>query len=308
MSEINYKTINDFYNDHKSKLTSDEIHLFEKYLNKFDENTSNDDDGLPGIDFITLGDYQITFPEAQDPSDFKVEVTKDDSEPVSIGDLSLDAIAYDEVYPTLNITKATETKPKIKPIDTRVYPDKSIVRKRRKQWGGVKTYRTYELNVGKSRGYALRSVKRLFPHVVPYSIKRATERMKRSISHLYFKVKIGPIETAEYRMTLDLFDAYEQYAHYLFSMEQEDTSAKTDAWDTYIPSNALDDFIRDTYSPTITAFAELHMKIRKFIAEEWAKYGIEAYEARQEAYGYNLTREQVSRLPSSDKSFLKEMM
>lgn len=306
MSEFNYKIINDFYQEHKSDLTTSECTMFEDYLKLFDEDSDNDDDGLPYVSPTKLP--RFTYPEPLDYSDMKPKVTKDNSKPGDISDLSVDAIVVDiDVYPHTKITEAKPTNKKLTPIDIRLYPKKPTVRKRRKQWGGVKTYRTYELNAGKSMGYAMRSMKRHLPHIAPYSIKRATERMKRSIAHLYFKIEIEPIETQKKRMTLDLFDAYEQFAHYLFEQEQEDTSAKTDAWDTYIPSNALDDFIRDNYQPTMIAFSELPSLIRKFIAEEWTKYGIEAHEARQETYGYNLSQSQVKELQSSDKSFLKEM-
>lgn len=300
MSEFNYQNVLDFYNEHKDKLTTDELKMIEKYLNNYSD----------GLAKITPANYpRVTYPEALEHSDMKVQVTEDTTGAGDIYDLSPSATFIDHEYPTTRVTEAEATSnKKLKPLDNRVYPKKPIVRKRRKQWGGVKTYRTYELNVGKSKGYALRSMKRHLPHIAPYSIKRATERMKRSIAHLYFKVEITPIETRERRMTLDLFDAYEQYAHYLFEIEQEDTSAKTDAWDTYIPSNALDEFIRDHYRPTVTAFAQLQSEIKKFIAEEWSKYGIEAHEARQETYGYNLSQSQVSALQSSDKSFLKEML
>lgn len=301
MSEFNYQNVLDFYNEHKDKLTTDELKMIEKYLNNYSD----------GLTKITPVNYpRVTYyPEALEHSDMKAQVTEDNTGAGDIYDLSPSVTFIDHEYPTTRITEAEATSnKKLKPLDNRVYPKKPIVRKRRKQWGGVKTYRTYELNAGKSKGYALRSMKRHLPHIAPYSIKRATERMKRSIAHLYFKVEITPIETRERRMTLDLFDAYEQYAHQLFEIEQEDTSAKTDAWDTYIPSNALDDFIRDHYRPTVTAFAQLESEIKKFIAEEWSKYGIEAHEARQETYGYNLSQSQVSELQSSDKSFLKEML
>ncbi|MGE7002849.1 hypothetical protein ACQKHK_11830 [Staphylococcus capitis] len=324
MADFSRKILSDFYKEHKDKLTSDEDKMIEKYLNKYS------DDHIK----ITPADMPyVTLPEHVLPSDMKPEVTKDTTGkytvndlPIGIGivdeiypkpkrvykldinDLDFGVLIIEDVYPKARVSEAKTINKKLKPLDNHVYPKKPTVRKRRKQWGGVKTYRTYELNAGKSMGYAMRSMKRHLPHIVPYSIKRATERMKRSIAHLYFKIKIEPIETRERRMTLDLFNAYEQFAHYLFEQEQEDTSAKTDAWDTYIPSNALDDFIHDNYRPTMIAFSELPALIRKFIAEEWTKYGIEAHEARQETYGYNLSQSQVSELQDSDKSFLKEMI
>ena len=43
MSEFNYKIINDFYQDHKSDLTTSECTMFEDYLKLFDEDSDNDD-------------------------------------------------------------------------------------------------------------------------------------------------------------------------------------------------------------------------------------------------------------------------
>ena len=132
--------------------------------------------------------------------------------------------------------------------------------------------------------------------------------MKRSISHTMFKAEITTYETQKSRMELELFDAYEQFATQLFELEQENTSAKKDAWDFAMPSGALDDFIKDHYAPTIRAFAELPSEMKAFIAKEWNEYGERARKERQNAYGYNLTQQDVDNLQDADLSYMRSLM
>ena len=197
---------------------------------------------------------------------------------------------------------------KVKPLDTRVYPNKPIVRKRRQQWGGKPNFRTVEFNPRKSVGYALRSMKRHLPKIDHLSIKDVQEKMKRSVSHVHIKAEVTTFETQKSRMEVDLFDAYDTFARHLFELEQESTDNKKDAWDVTMPSGALDDFIKDHYSPTITAFAELPSDMRDFIAKEWNEYGENSRKGREQAYGYNLSKEQVGNLQDADLSYLREMM
>ena len=101
----------------------------------------------------------------------------------------------------------------IKPLDERVYPNKALVRRRRKQWGGTPNYKTFELNPRKSKGYALRSIKRQLPNVDGLSIKRATERMKRSISHIHIKADLTGFETQSSRLEVDLYDTFKHFGY-----------------------------------------------------------------------------------------------
>lgn len=196
----------------------------------------------------------------------------------------------------------------IKPLDERVYPNKALVRRRRKQWGGTPNYKTFELNPRKSKGYALRSIKRQLPNVDGLSIKRATERMKRSISHIHIKADLTGFETQSSRLEVDLYDTFKHFGYCLFEQIQEDTSNKKDAWDFAMPSGALDDFLADKYAPTISAFADLKADIQAFVASEWNKYSEKATNAREHAHGYHLTREDVANLQDADLSYLKGMM
>lgn len=196
----------------------------------------------------------------------------------------------------------------LKVLGERIYPEKPIVRKRRKQWGGKPTHRTYDLNVAKSKGYAMRSMKRKLPKIEKLSIKDEKERVKRSISHIHLKAELTKIETQQSRLELDLLDAYKEFAYYLFELEQENTDNTKDAWDVAIPAGALDDFIYDTYEPNIKAFANLPSEIKGFIAKDWEMYDVNVIRTRQSAYGYNLSKEQVERLQDADKSYLREHM
>lgn len=302
-----YKVIKDFYDDNKSYMTSDEIKTFEDFFAKY----KSEDDFIYALDNADA-DTDFTLPSVErDFSGLKADLTVEDIDDYTsnLGWLLTEFTSDDLVEVAKpSITPTGSTKVDLKPLDEHVYPNKPIVRKRRKQWGGKPTFRTVELNAGKSKGYALRSMKRKLPKLDHLSIKETKERMKRSISHIHLKTELTTFETQQSRMELDLLDAYKEFAYYLFELEQENTAAKKDAWDVAIPAGALDDFIHDTYEPKIMAFANLPSEIKGFIDKEWNEYGERSLKARQQAYGYNLSKEQVDNLQDADKSYMKAMM
>lgn len=197
----------------------------------------------------------------------------------------------------------------LKVLGERIYPEKPIVRKRRKQWGGKPTHRTYDLNVAKSKGYAMRSMKRKLPKIEKLSIKDEKERVKRSISHVPIKAELTTFETQQSRLELDLMTVYREFAYYLLKLEQEkDGSTNKDGWDTGIPAGVFGDFIYDTYQPTIRAFGELHGKIKEFLTIDWEMCEVNVTRTRKPAYNYNLSKEQVGKLTDADKPYLRELM
>lgn len=296
-----YQTINEFYNELKSQLTSDELTTFQTFFNKY--KSESDWQAI----LVEPIDYNITRPEVGIyPT--KSRVTTELEYEESLFSIYVDYMDMDEtLLPLPKILEIESTKRKLKPIDSRVYPDKPTVRRRRKQWGGKPTYRTFELNPRKSRGYAMRSFKKQLPKIETVNYRKTRETMRRSISHVLMKTKITPIETQKVRMALDLFDAFQQFGYHLFEIEQEDTSSKKDAWWTYMSESALDDFLADEFQPNTIAFAELRSKIRGFIKDAWENYDDEAHTVRQSAYGYNLSREQVKQLQNADKSYMRPM-
>ncbi|PYE03983.1 hypothetical protein BDW31_1372 [Staphylococcus sp. AtHG25] len=302
-----YNTIKDFYEDNKAYLTTDEVLAFERFFDKY----RSEDDFIAELDSADADtNFMLTRVE-RDFSGLKVDLTTEDIEDylLDLEWLSFQFVDDDFVKSIKpSITSSDLIKVDLKPIGERVYPSKPIVRKRRKQWGGKPTYRTIDLNVKKSKGYAFRSMKRKLPKLDHLSIKETKERMKRSISHIHLKTELTTFETQQSRMELDLLDAYKNFAYYLFELEQEDTAAKKDAWDVAIPAGALDDFIHDTYQPNLMTFANLHSEIKSFIAKEWNEYGERSLKARQQAYGYNLSKEQVDSLQDADKSYMRAMM
>lgn len=302
-----YKEIKEFYDDNKFYMTSDEVETFENFFSEYE----SEDDFIDALDNADA-DTDFTLPSVErDFSSLKTDLTVSDKDDYmsSLQWLS-DDIIDDDLAESIkpNITPTGLNKVDLKPLDERVFPQKPIVRKRRKQWGGKPTFRTVELNTRKSKGYAMRSMKRNLPKLDHLSIKETKERMKRSISHVHIKTELTTFETQQSRMELDLLDAYKDFAYFLFELEQEDTAAKKDAWDVAIPAGALDDFIHDTYEPKLMAFANLHSEIKAFIAKEWNEYGERSLKARQQAYGYNLSKEQVDNLQDADKSYMKAMM
>lgn len=182
------------------------------------------------------------------------------------------------------------------------------MRKRRKQWGGQPTYRTAEIEPKKVKGYSMRSLMRKMPTIEPLRHKQIQERMKRSISHiqLWSRVEINPIESLKYNFDLNLYDAHVEFCERLFHLEQENTDIKAQAWDIYLPSGLLEDFIQSYYEPTISGFAGLPSAMKSFIASAWDEYQYEARNQRQDRYGMNLTKKDVLHKTSkADKSIFK---
>lgn len=196
----------------------------------------------------------------------------------------------------------------LKILGERIYPEKPIVRKRRKQWGGKPTHRTYDLNVAKSKGYAMRSMKRKLPKLEKISVEETKEHVKRSISHVQIKADLTTFETLNSRFELVSMDAYKEFAYYLLELERENTSINKNDWYSAIPSGVFEDLIYETYQPTIRAFAELHGKIKEFLAIDWELCEISATRTRKPAYNYKLSDEQVGSLKDADQSFLRELM
>ena len=182
------------------------------------------------------------------------------------------------------------------------------MRKRRKQWAGQPTYRTAEIEPKKVKGYSMRSLMRKMPVITNLRHKQIQERMKRSISHiqLWTRVEITPIESLKYNFDLNLYDAHVEFCERLFHLEQENTDIKAQAWDIYLPSGLLEDFIESYYEPTISGFAGLPSAMKSFIASAWDEYQYEARNQRQERYGMNLSKKDVlHRTSKADKSIFK---
>ena len=182
------------------------------------------------------------------------------------------------------------------------------MRKRRKQWAGQPTYRTAEIEPKKVKGYSMRSLMRKMPTITPLLHKQVQERMKRSISHiqLWTRVEITPIESLKYNFDLNLWEAHVAFCERLFHLEQENTDMKAQAWDIYLPSGLLEDFIESHYEPTISGFAGLPSAMKSFIASAWDEYQYEARSQRQDRYGMNLSKKDVlHRTSKADKSIFK---
>src|SRR5699024_2684863 len=182
------------------------------------------------------------------------------------------------------------------------------MRKRRKQWAGQPTYRTAEIEPKKAKGYSMRSLMRKMPTITPLLHKQVQERMKRSISHiqLWSRIEISPIESLKYNFDLNLWEAHVAFCERLFYLEQANTDMKAQAWDIYLPSGLLEDFIESYYEPTISGFAGLPSAMKSFIASAWDEYKYEARNQRQERYGMNLSKQDVlHRTSKADKSIFK---
>lgn len=183
--------------------------------------------------------------------------------------------------------------------------DPPLVRQMRKQWGGVPRVQTQVANFDPKRalGYAKRSLGYKAPSIVLLTVKQDLERLKRSLAHTRIKAEVSLIETVKLNLEQALFYAYSDFAKQLLANEHK-TAAMVDAWDEYIPASLIEEFIAETYEPTIRAFSKVEDLIKDFIAEAWDKYGKAARVARQGRYDMNLSAEQINDLQDADKSYL----
>lgn len=183
------------------------------------------------------------------------------------------------------------------------------IRKRRKQWAGKPTYRTAteDINVNRLKGYSMRSMMRHYPKIEPFDHRKKLSTLARSISHiqLWKSAKVTPFETVNSRFEVDLYDAHVQLCNFLFEQLQEDTTNRKDAWDMYLPSGLLEEFIEQNYIPTAKGFGALEDKMKKFISSSWDTYENEARELRESRYGMDLTPEDVEQLKNADTSIFK---
>lgn len=165
------------------------------------------------------------------------------------------------------------------------------------------------LNVKKSKGYALRSMKRNLPKIEKISVEETREHVKRSISHVPIKAELTTIETQQSRLEIDLMTVYREFAYYLLKLEQEkDGSTNKDAWDVSMPSGVFEDFIHDTYEPKLITFARLESEIKAFLTIDWDMCEVNVTRTRKPAYNYNLSKERVGKLTDADKPYLRELM
>lgn len=197
---------------------------------------------------------------------------------------------------------------KLPPLDlTKDYLEKPLVRGMRKSWAGKPRVQTQveSFEPLKSYGYVKRSFKRHKPELTGLQTKRNIESLKRSLAHTILKLELSYLKSQELELDSSLYNAYWQYSEHLLK-EAQPTAAMRDAWDEYIPSNAIATFVADTYAPTIRAFADAPALLNEFIGAQWDNYGKAARIARQERYGMNLTAEQINALQDADLSFLED--
>lgn len=202
------------------------------------------------------------------------------------------------------ITKLSSNKISVKEIDYSFikYPH---VSKRRKTWKGKPNYRTKELDIPKSKGYAKRSLYVKAPTIDKYNFKKKKERLKRSLGHitLFSGLKLSKIDTVEDNFKDSLFDSYVQYGKHIIQEEMY-TDSMMDSWETYMSETLFLDFLKDNFQPNIIAFSELKTAVKEFIGNEWDKYSKEAMKYREERYGMLLSNDDIDNLQSADLSYL----
>lgn len=306
-----YQELSDFYNEHKDDMTSEQEKKFKSFLDSYYDDADLID--AFGKDDTLILDYEeepLKAPEIDnvDYQHMKQHVRKKvqtrEENPLyhyaKELDGEIDNIAKDMLN-TVKLNTATQdldTLPKIE----EVYPDKPIVRKRRKQWGGVPTYRN-DFDPMKAFGYILRSYRKLMK--IPYFTEQdVVSSMRRSISHIYFKEKVTPIRTQEMDLEEALYDAYFEYVHALFTDLQEDTEARKRAWEEYIDADVVSEVIKDTFAPTLDAFLSAEEELKEAIGDKWEHYRKESFTLRAQSQGLELTKEQVDKLQDADKSYL----
>ena len=307
-----YKELNDFYNDHQSDMTSEQVKTFKAFLDYYE----NDQDLVDsfGNDDVLVFDYveePLKTPEIDDvdyqqmKQHVRQKVQTREENPLyhyaKEIDGEIDHIAKDMLN-TININTMTQDLTGLPQIDE-VYPDKPIVRKRRKQWGGVPTYRN-DFDPMKAFAYILRSYRKLMK-VSYFTEQDVVSSMRRSISHIYFKEKVTPIRTQEMDLEEALYDAYFDYVHALFTDLQEDTEARKRAWEEYIDADVVTEVIKDKFAPTLDAFMNAEADLKEAIGDKWEDYKEQSFTTRAESQGYKLDEQQVENLQDADDSYMK---
>lgn len=307
-----YKELNDFYNDHQSDMTSEQVKTFKAFLDYYE----NDQDLVDsfGNDDVLVFDYveePLKTPEIDDvdyqqmKQHVRQKVQTREENPLyhyaKELDGEIDNIAKDMLN-TVKLNTSTQDLDTLTKVEE-VYPDKPIVRKRRKQWGGVPTYRN-DFDAMKSFGYILRSYRKQMK-ISYFTEQDVVSSMRRSISHIYFKEKVTPIRTQEMDLEEALYDAYFDYVHALFTDLQEDTEARKRAWEEYIDEDVVTEVIKDNFAPTLDAFMNAEDKLKKEIGNKWEEYKEQSFTTRAESQGYKLDEQQVENLQDADDSYMK---
>lgn len=307
-----YQEISDFYNEHKNDMTSEQANTFKDFLESYD----NDADLINefGKNDTLLLDYEeepLKAPEITNvdyqhmKQHVRQKVQTREENPLYHYAKDLDGeinnIAKDMLN-NLKLTPATQDLDSLPQIDE-VYPDKPIVRKRRKQWGGVPTYRN-DFDPMKAFAYILRSYRKLMK-VSYFTEQDVVSSMRRSISHIYFKEKVTPIRTQEMDLEEALYDAYSEYVNALFVKLQEDTEARKRAWEEYIDKDVVGEMIKETFAPTVDAFRHAEDKLKERIGEKWEDYKEQSFTTRAESQGYKLDEQQVENLQDADDTYMK---
>lgn len=307
-----YKELNDFYNDHKADLTSEQVKTFKAFL-KYYESDQDLVDSF-GNDDILEFDYvpePLTTPEITDvdyqqmKQHVRQKVQTREENPLYHYAKDLDGEINNIAKDMMNTIKLNTASQHLETLPTveEVYFDKPIVRKRRKQWGGVPTYRN-DFDPMKAFGYILRSYRKLMK-ISYFTEQDVVSSIRRSISHIYFKEKVTPIRTQEMDLEEALYDAYFEYVHALFTDLQEDTEARKRAWEEYIDEDVVTEVIKDNFAPTLDAFMEAEDKLKKEIGDKWEDYKEQSFTTRAESQGYKLDEQQVENLQDADDSYMK---
>lgn len=307
-----YQEISDFYNEHKDDMTSEQVNTFKDFLDSYD----NDADLIAEFgknDTLLLDYYEepIQSPEITDvdyqhmKQSVRKKVKTREENPLYHYAKDLDGeinnIAKDMLN-NLKLSPATQDLDSLPRVEE-VYPDKPTVRKRRKQWGGVPTYRN-DFDSTKAFAYILRSYRKLMK-VSYFTEQDVVSSVRRSISHIYFKEKVTPIRTQEMDLEEALYDAYFEYANALFVKLQEDTEARKIAWEEYIDKDVVSEMIKETFAPTVDAFRHAEDELKKKIGEKWEDYREGSFTTRAESQGLKLTKQQVEKLQNADKDYMK---
>lgn len=207
----------------------------------------------------------------------------------------------------------SEYEPKLNSYELECTYATVIVRRMRKNWGGVSRVFDDKLpsKVIYDERYAHRDLNRLGRQLVTKIDKsRLKEKTLRSISHTLIHSEMTQIESVQLVVAEGLKDQYVQAVRKEMENQTSKTSATVDAWDEFGNTDIsvmTDDTDWTDLKAVLKKFATIVQDTKDFIANSWEEYKEEALKNRlasPNSKGKIMTAEDINELEDADKGYM----
>ena len=188
-----------------------------------------------------------------------------------------------------------------------------IVRRMRKNWGGVSRVFDDKLpsKVIYDERYTHRDLNRLGRQIATHIDKsRLKEQTLRSVSHTLIRTDMTTIESVQLVVAEGLKGQYEKAVRKEIENQTSKTSATVDAWDEFGNADIsvmTDDTDWTDLKAVLKKFATIVQDTKDFIANAWENYGEEALKnrlANPSSKGKIMTAEDINELEDADKGYM----